>query len=184
VSQTGEGLKLLCYLVESVALLRGLERSSVTKIRGPRFRGPRAHPGEAISERWSPKVTSVWPGWCHGSAGHALLWATAASVLADSRFRAVAVAAGESVWGRHEASSGSLCCGFAGQALALFELARLTGDGHWVDRGRELARRATLSQVEASVPHSLFRGSVGVHLAAAEAITPDTSSWPFCRGML
>lgn len=119
-----------------------------------------------------------WSGWCHGSAGHALLWLAAARAYSRPYFRTIAVAAGEHIWGTRSNDNASLCCGLSGEALVLFDLARATANEEWAERGRVLVRRAIECRFNDNVPHSLFRGGVGISLAAIEALAPFESRWP------
>lgn len=64
---------------------------------------------------------AAWTGWCHGSAGHLLLWAMASRVLGQEALVENALAAGHDIWQRRGSSGPSLCCGGAGEALALYE---------------------------------------------------------------
>ncbi len=59
------------------------------------------------------------PGWCHGAAGHTLFWGTAFEALGDQRLADHVVAAAQYVVDHPASQHGSLCCGLAGQAVAL-----------------------------------------------------------------
>ncbi|CAN7358811.1 phosphotransferase [Phenylobacterium sp. LjRoot225] len=125
---------------------------------------------------------SAWTGWCHGSAGHVLLWSRAARAGQRDAHADRALKAGEFLWANRAGSGPSLCCGRAGQALSLFELGRLTGDGTWFDRGRKLLDVDT--PFHPLAPHSLFRGRLGLELARLEALAPEGSVWPICHSPL
>ena len=88
-----------------------------------------------------PTDDVVWPGWCHGSPGYAMLWAQAHRVLSNDRFLELAGMAAEHAWSE-PAPMGHLCCGAAGQAYAFLSLHRLTGEGVQVDRARSRLERA------------------------------------------
>lgn len=130
-----------------------------------------------VVDRRSPS----WTGWCHGSAGHLLTWTTAARVLRRPDWLALALAAGRDIWEQKGRSGPSLCCGSAGEALSLFELARACRDPQWIDRGIELAVQAVAAAHHLRDAQGLFRSDVGVALAAAEALNPETSAWPISQ---
>ncbi len=123
----------------------------------------------------------VWTGWCHGSAGHLLTWTTASRVLRRDDYLDLALAAGRHIWAAQGHSGPSLCCGGAGEALSLFELARACDDTVWIDRGLDLATRAAKTVHHTNDAQGLFRADVGVAVAAAESLHPMTSVWPICQ---
>lgn len=120
-------------------------------------------------------------GWCNGSAGHVYLWALADQVYRDPRFGALAQ---DAAWNAWEADDqiGQLCCGRGGRAYALLALHRHTGDAAWLHRARVLASRAaaqiTPAESEGRVD-SLYKGSVGIALLAAEQADPELARMPF-----
>lgn len=129
-------------------------------------------------------IDRAWSGWCHGSAGHVLTWIEAARALDDEACLTLATAAGRHVWKTRERSAPTLCCGLAGQSMALFELARATESRTWRDRARILAKEAVKCQGGLSNPHSLFQGRVGIELGAAEAGAPASAIFPLCQPLL
>jgi serine/threonine-protein kinase len=137
---------------------------------------------------WPIDVTDTtrtsWTGWCHGSAGHLLVFTTAARVLQNTDFLDVAIDAGNHIWELRGHSGPSLCCGCAGEALSLFDLARATGDAVWIDRGLELVTNGINTVQHIKDGQGLFRSEVGVALAAAESIEPAVSTWPICQSLL
>lgn len=130
-----------------------------------------------------PEVPA-WTGWCHGSAGHLLTWTTASRVLKRSDYLELALAAGRHIWQERGQSGPSLCCGGAGEALALYELARASDDKLWIDRGRKLATQAARTAALVADAQGLFRAEVGISLAAADSTEPATSAWPVCQSPL
>ena len=126
----------------------------------------------------------AWTGWCHGSAGQLLTWIAAARVLRRPKDLELALAAGRHVWEARGRSGPSLCCGAAGEALSLFELARAADDGVWVDRGRELVTSAARTAQHTNDAQGLFRADVGIALAVIESSDPPATSWPLCRAPL
>lgn len=126
----------------------------------------------------------AWTGWCHGSAGHILTLCTAGRVLDEQRFVDVAERAGEHLWAQHGRSGPSLCCGAAGEALALFELSRLSASADWAARGHACIRQAVEHSFQIEEAQGLFRGALGVALAAEEAADPARSRWPIVQSPL
>jgi eukaryotic-like serine/threonine-protein kinase len=125
-----------------------------------------------------PKDDVVWPGWCHGSPGYAMLWAQAHRVLSEDRFLELAAMAAEHAWSE-PAPMGHLCCGAAGQAYAFLSLHRLTGEGVHVDRARSsLARAIGFIGDAGMTPNSLYKGDVGVGVLEAELGEPLLSAMP------
>ena len=78
-----------------------------------------------------------------------------------------------------------LCCGFAGQAYAQLNLYRHSGEQRWLRQARILAQKAS----EAGngfhalrwegLPHSLYKGDIGVAVLVAEMEKPETAAMPF-----
>ncbi|MEO8114998.1 MAG: lanthionine synthetase LanC family protein, partial [Phenylobacterium sp.] len=153
--------------------LRGLRRLA------EQGRGARA----GLAWPLRPGQADAWTGWCHGSAGHILLWAQAARAGVSDGALDRALRTGEFLWANRSGSGLSLCCGHAGHALSLFELGRLSGQSRWFDRGRELLAAAH-QPFHPLAPHSLFRGRLGLALAQLEAVEPERSAWPVCQSPL
>jgi serine/threonine-protein kinase len=136
------------------------------------------HDGDRAWWPRGPADDVIWPGWCHGSPGHAMLWTQAFRVLADERFLELARLAAEHTWSE-PAPMGHLCCGSAGQAYAFLSLHRVTGEGAYVDRARSMLDRAiTFIGGPAMTPNSLYKGDVGVALLEAELAEPFQSAMP------
>jgi serine/threonine-protein kinase len=124
----------------------------------------------------------IWPGWCHGSTGYAMLWAQAHRVLSDDRFLDLARMAAEHSWSE-PAPAGHLCCGAAGEAFASLGLYRLTDEGAYVDRARSTLDRAVgLVGSPAMRRNSLYKGDVGVALLEVELEEPFLSAMPMFEG--
>src|SRR5262249_18253704 len=91
----------------------------------------------------------------------------------------LAQGAGWHAWEDPGPNGHSLCCGLAGRAYALLALYRCTGDAVWLDRARELGRRAVGSAAAGgTVPHSLYKGPVGVARLAADLEQPAAACMP------
>lgn len=119
-------------------------------------------------------------GWCNGSAGFIQLWLLAHALEPDEKYLK-----------RAEASAISfdtlpqppihLCCGTAGMVYALLRLFQVTDDEAWLDRARHLLENsiAVLPRgLERNNRASLFRGEVGVAVAASEVAAPGGARMP------
>ena len=134
------------------------------------------HPGHA-----GPPVTM--PGWCNGSAGFVHLWTTAHAATGDDRWAALAERA---AWDAYTSPTRirQLCCGLAGQAYALLEMYRRSGEAHWLVGASELVTQAaagagSVSSAGALVPGSLHKGDVGIAVLAGDLTDPDHAAMPF-----
>jgi serine/threonine-protein kinase len=126
-----------------------------------------------------PRQPTVWPGWCHGSAGHALLWVLAHRTLGDAAHLELAERAALHAWRNPAGGLPTLCCGLAGQAYAMVALHNATGDRAWLTRAARLARSARdAAGSPRSTPNSLYRGDVGVSLLEAELACPELARMP------
>lgn len=132
---------------------------------------------------------SAWPltrtgggalaGICHGSAGYVLLWRLAYRLLGDHRYAVTAERAAEHTWARRMATLPHLCCGLAGQAMALLSVAALTSDRRWRQRAHVLAGRAVVyATAEQARPNSLIKGDVGVALLLLDLERPQHATAP------
>jgi hypothetical protein len=131
-----------------------------------------AHDGETYPFR---------SGWCHGGAGYVALWTLAHEVLGDTRYLDVAERAAWGVW-EAPLTNGGLCCGAAGQAYALLNIYRHTGDDAWLQRAATIANVAAdggHAPDDPGRPLSLFKGHVGLALVAAELTRPGDAAMPF-----
>lgn len=132
--------------------------------------------GRGVRWRWG---TSSMPGWCNGSAGFVFLWTLAHRELGDPAFAALTEGAAWNTWEAPD-GGGSLCCGLAGRAYALLNFHRHGGGSEWLERARDLANRAALDIVRTSEREdSLYKGTVGVALLAAEIARPGAAAMPF-----
>jgi serine/threonine-protein kinase len=79
----------------------------------------------------------------------------------------------------------ALCCGFAGQAYAQLSLYKLTRNPRWLEQARTLAKQASilgnaiLSRHDEGLPHSLYKGDVGLAVLIAEMEKPELAAMPF-----
>lgn len=124
------------------------------------------------------KAPSYMSGWCNGSAGMVFLWSLAYEQFKHARFATLAERSGFNAW---ESGSGpaSLCCGLAGQAYAMLNLHRLTGESVWARRAEDLVDRAiTVPNTPESPRHSLYKGAMGVAVAAVDLEMPRYARMP------
>jgi serine/threonine-protein kinase len=144
--------------------------------------------------RWprdlTPRVNQqgdYMPGWCHGTAGYVFLWRLAHKMLGDPGYLALAEGAAWNTWETAE-PIGNLCCGMAGQAYALLNFYRLTGENVWLSRARDVARYAVVAQEESSNQpgyeqfafrtESLYKGELGIAVLAADLERPEQACMP------
>jgi len=139
--------------------------------------------GRGLRWPWNGGQAAAMAGWCNGSAGFVHLWTLAHRRSGEPRFADLAEGAAWNAW-EGAASGGSLCCGAAGRAYALAELARSFGSGggdaRWLARARALADHAASAVVGgAEKPDSLFKGRIGVALLAGDLERPESAAMPF-----
>jgi serine/threonine protein kinase len=142
--------------------------------------------GHGLQWRWPGGLPMQ--GWCNGAAGFVFLWTEAYRALGDPKYLALAEGAAWSVW---ESPSwiGNLCCGLAGQAYALLNLYRNTGNTMWLHRARHLAAGAAKSAAKVAGmsaedqlelrPESLYKGEVGIAVLDADLRRPLDARMPF-----
>lgn len=89
-----------------------------------------------------------WEGWCHGPSGTCRLHLLLYSLTGEKKYLEVAQAGARYILartdpGKDRAGSGfyapSLCCGAAGAALYMIEMARVTGRAEYVDYAARVA---------------------------------------------
>jgi serine/threonine-protein kinase len=130
--------------------------------------------------RWPVRFGGAYfmPGWCNGVAGHLLMWTRLwqLSGSADDREMMERVA-----WGTLESSTsmGNVCCGAAGQAIALACFAAAAGDPSWRGRASAFIESLRPRWPKDDHPQSLFRGELGLLLARLEcdSETPRFPVW-------
>jgi serine/threonine-protein kinase len=150
--------------------------------------GHRARWRWSTHRRHNREIGDYMPGWCNGSAGFVYLWTLAERTLKRAEYGALAEKAGFDTW-ESEGQIGNLCCGYAGQAYALLNLYRHTGDKAWLHRSQALTQRAARSTMEMpnvgahqeliSRPESLYKGEMGIAVLAAELEKPEFAAMPF-----
>ena len=138
--------------------------------------------------RWPWGARHFMPGWCNGSAGQVFLWTAAHKALGDDRYQALAEGAAWSNW-EVPSQLSSLCCGLAGQAYALLNFHRHTGDAIWLDRATRMANWAAAAAVRTRAanhdevspdkrPGGLYNGLAGLAVLATELERPLESGMP------
>lgn len=138
--------------------------------RGLGWAGTVGQPGAATTPSWAP-------GWCSGSAGHALLWGLLHQESGDDRFLGLAEAAGLYAID-HPARNPDLCCGLTGRAFALLSLYQLTGTTTWLTEARRLASSAASRWRGEPDPFSLRKGPLGNALLLVELEAPERATLP------
>ncbi|MFI8520877.1 lanthionine synthetase LanC family protein [Streptomyces sp. NPDC085481] len=134
--------------------------------------------------RWPMRTDEAKPSymnsWCHGSPGHAYLWNAAHRLLGDVGYRDIATAAAFATVDDRGPNT-SLCCGQAGHVFALLNMYRFTQERAWLTLASERLHSALVGR-ESMPPvgwsHSLFRGDVGLALAAVELECPEDARFP------
>ncbi len=127
------------------------------------------------------------PGWCNGSAGYVYLWTQAHIALGEPKFLELAEGAAWHAW-ETRSTIGNLCCGMAGQAYALINLHRHTGEAVWLRRARALSfyaaaaaddpgSRGALHQ-PALRSESLYKGELGIVVLDSDLNQPDFACMP------
>jgi eukaryotic-like serine/threonine-protein kinase len=135
--------------------------------------------------RWRRKVrrehrkhtNEYMVGWCNGSAGFIYLWTLAHRMFADQRYLTLAERAARYSWEQAD-TFGNLCCGLAGQAYALLNFYKYTGDREWLVRAWELADRAAVGVFPSDFGRSLYNGQLGVGLLVGELARPQEACMP------
>ena len=126
-------------------------------------------------------------GWCNGSSGFVFLWTLAHQMLVRQEYGDLAEQAGLDAW-ESDGQIGNLCCGYAGQAYALLNLYKHTGDNVWLHAAQTQTQRAARSILDmpssgayqelATRAESLYKGELGVALLAAELENPRYAAMP------
>jgi serine/threonine protein kinase len=128
--------------------------------------------------RWPVRAAGGFfmPGWCNGVAGHLLMWTRTWQISGDPDDREMME---RIAWGVMESRTalGNVCCGVAGQAIALASFAASTRDPTWRKRGSEFLDGLKPRWPKDDNPQSLFRGELGLLLARLECAS-DAPRFP------
>ena len=131
--------------------------------------------GSSQSQRQS---NARMAGWCHGSAGHIILWLAAHRAFMHPDYLKLAEMLAMDAL-NDEARIGSLCCGLGGRAYALLGLYRHTGEARWLEGARNLGQAAVHGIRPANLPmDSLYKGEVGLLALAFDLQQPERSAMP------
>jgi serine/threonine-protein kinase len=120
---------------------------------------------------WLPRKgsadTSLLGSFCNGMTGHTLLWCAVAKQTGGDAALDLARRCAEST-AILVTPGPSLCCGLAGQAVALHKYAELSGDRRFARRANARLRRAIRLVADgARLPFlGLWKGTLGVALVA------------------
>ena len=175
----------LLYATLRWCKLMGIRPSDATENRLQQLAGQAQYTGKGA--RWPVQAVAgsiSLSGWCNGSAGHAFLWTLAHELLAAPHYLELAERAAMDAFDGTGGGHG-LCCGFAGQAYAQLSLYKHTGERHWLDQARQLAGKAAVfgntvvRRGEEGLPHSLYKGDVGVAVLIADLERPEFAAMPF-----
>jgi serine/threonine protein kinase len=143
-------------------------------------RGVRGGRGLRWPMRTNEEPSSFMNSWCHGSPGHVYLWNAAHRALGDTAYRDIAVAAAFATF-EGQGPNTTLCCGQAGHVFALLNMYRHTQEEVWLRCASERLQSAVARNDAVSGgrwSHSLYRGQVGLALAALEIAYPDEARHP------
>ena len=171
-------------------LLDTVMRAAVaTGIEAPDWVGERAEELASFSQVRAGRA--FWPvaaghpvagsgGWCNGSAGHVSMWCRRYAITGDERDLDLARSAASAAVAESSPVH-NLCCGSAGRALAALTLFRATNDDRWIESAEtSLSEAAALRGVRSAVmlqlqqvPRSVYKGELGVALAASALIEPE-----------
>jgi eukaryotic-like serine/threonine-protein kinase len=124
------------------------------------------------------------PGWCHGTAGYLLMWTRVWQCTHLPEDREMMERCAWGVW-ESPTSLGMICCGAAGQAVALAAFAVATDEPSWQRRARQLLDKLCPTWRKHSHPQGLFHGQLGLVLARleCEAISPRFPVWGASLGL-
>jgi serine/threonine-protein kinase len=141
--------------------------------------------------RWGQEIRSASgrtppdfsASWCNGTAGMIHLWTRAHETFQDTRFLKLAEGAARNVAATPEPVA-QLCCGRPGQAYALLNLYKHTGERRWLDDAHKFAEQSCrLSPVPADTEapplhYALYKGPLGTALLSADLDEPSEACMP------
>lgn len=136
---------------------------------------------EGNQARWPLGLTEhiSWPGWCHGSAGYIFLWTALHRLAGEVKYIDIASMAARHLCADRATTNGSLCCGLSGEAYALLNLYRASGDPVWLKHAQQLGARVQKYIHDPSMrPNSLYKGDIGAGLLIAEIAQPELARMP------
>jgi serine/threonine-protein kinase len=159
---------------------QAVDHAVATRLEELAARAVGRHGGLAWPMRTKAGTPSFMNSWCHGSPGHVYLWNLAHRSLGTSQYGNIAESAAVAV--REEAGPNlTLCCGQAGHVFALLNQYRHSRDGRWLRAAEARVQGAVLraaDAIEGDWSHSLYKGDVGLALAALEVAYPEEARHP------
>ena len=141
--------------------------------------------GRGLEIEWlneEGKAIGAMAGWCNGSAGVLHLYSLMYEYDNNAKWLEIARGLAWNVWESQD-SIVDLCCGIAGRIFALQKIASIdNGAINWQEKSAHLAQRglehAEKIQSEDHPPHSLFKGQLGVALAAECVLSEGEITMP------
>jgi serine/threonine-protein kinase len=141
--------------------------------------------------RWGQHIRSVWNrdprdysgGWCNGTAGMIHLWTRAHQMLNDPRLLDLAEGAARNVIAVPQ-SIPQLCCGLPGQAYAMLNLYKHTGERRWLNHAHIFAEQSCRysplpgNTQPPRLHYALYKGSLGTALLSADLEAPSEACMP------
>ncbi len=121
-------------------------------------------------------LSRPYPGWCHGTAGQAMFWSKAAECFADCGYDRLALNAADYTVRNPSQRNASLCCGLAGQALALTCVAAATGCERYFASARDLTLQA-ITLASTLPDDGLFKGRHGVTFAVTSVLAKQVPDY-------
>jgi hypothetical protein len=117
--------------------------------------------------------------WCNGAPGMTLLWAKAFECTGDEQFLEAARRMATLAISVDEPRS-ILCCGLAGVAYSVLELARHDPRGGWSARAFDLGVRAVANACATPLhwPNGLYVGHPGIVCLAADLLADEAQGFP------
>ena len=134
------------------------------------------------TNRSGPAAGVSVPGWCNGTAGHLMLWTQAFRSLDDQHYLELAMRAGDEL-AMSAGGPPQLCCGTPGQAYALLDLYRITGEARILRAAHRIADQIRAELVVGAadpelIPASLYRGPLGAAVLLCELDRPELAAMP------
>ena len=135
----------------------------------------------ALEHAWSADAVpdGFMATWCNGAVGMTLVWAKAFACTNDEQFLDAARRMATLAMSVDEQRS-ILCCGLAGVAYSLLELARHDPTGHWSAQAFDVGVRAVAiaRRTPLEWPNGLYVGHPGIVCLAADLVADQPRGFP------
>jgi hypothetical protein len=147
-----------------------------------------AHSLARLARAWRPNIVEridQRASWCTGAAGATLLWCRAFVSTDDKRFLAMARRTARAALASVEHAEPHLCCGAAGVAYALLELAATDPRGAWRADAQRIAVAAIDSVSRGAplrYPNGLYWGHPGLVCLAVDLLNDRPAGFPAILG--